>query len=477
MVSIPFYWPIKMKNLQRLSLLMLLLVVTEAPALAQAKAFPTEQIIEKVVCQADASQSYALYLPSQYSPEKSWPILYGFDPGGRGKQPVEMFQEAAEKYGWIVVGSHNSRNGPGVPLNDIIIALWQDTHARLAIDAHRIYTTGMSGGARVAASVAIGLQDQVAGVIACGAGFPYAKTPQKDMRFAFFGIAGIEDFNLIELHQLEGPLTKAGMPQQLLTFDGAHTWPPKTILLEAIEWMEAQAIKSGRSAKAEPRVAALYAQGLSRAQQFEAAAHPYDAWLRYRLLAETFNGLRAIDEAATNAQRLQSAKEVQAMMAQLKAADRQQGTRAREISTLLQTLDSAETQMQATANAKGMIAQLRKKAEEANPSTDRIVARRLMTQFSITLSEEANGAMFGKNYAKAAALLTIAAESRPNNPQVWYRLALAQAQNGEKKRALESLKRAVEQGFADSARLEQAPEFASLRQEQEFQTLVKRLKN
>ncbi len=465
-------------------LFLLLLVITYAPSLARSSfvtssqsKFPTGQVIEKVTCQADATQSYALYLPSNYSPEKSWPILYGFDPGGRGKQPVELFHEAAEKYGWIVIGSHNSRNGPGVPLNEIIVALLQDTQARLAIDERRVYTTGMSGGSRVASSVAIGLKDRVAGVIACGAGFPYAKMPQKDMRFAYFGIAGIEDFNLLELRQLEEPLTKAGMTHQLLTFDGEHTWPPKAILLEAVEWMEAQAIKSGRSTNEKARVTELYAQGLSRAKQFEAAGNLYDAWLRYRTLSESFNGLGAVDEVASNAQRLLGTKEVQAMTAQLKAADRQQENRGNEISSLLQTMDSAETQMQSLASAKSLSAQLRKKADEENRSTDRIVARRLMTQFSITLSEEANNAMYQKNYVRAASFLTLAVEIRPNNSQSWYRLASAQAQSGKKKTAIESLKRAVEKGFADGARLEQAAEFASLRQEQEFQALIKRLKN
>lgn len=468
----------------RVVLFLLLFVVTYAHSLASSSfvtssqsKFPTGQVIEKVMCQADASQSYALYLPSNYSPEKSWPILYGFDAGGRGNQPVELFHEAAEKYGWIVVGSNNSRNGPGVPLNEIIVALLQDTQARFAIDERRVYTTGMSGGARVASSVAIGLKDRIAGVIACGAGFPYAKTPQKDMRFAYFSIAGIEDFNLLELRQLEEPLTKAGMTHQLLTFDGEHTWPPKAILLEAVEWMEAQAIKSGRTTNEKARVTELYAQGLSRAKQFEAPGNLYDAWLRYRILSDAFNGLGVVDEVVTSAQRLLSAKDVQTMTAQLKAADRQQENRSNEISSLLQTMDSAETQMQALANAKSMSAELRKKADDEKRSTDRIVARRLMTQFSITLSEEANNAMYQKNFNKAASFLTLAVEIRPNNPQSWYRLASAQAQSGKKKPAIESLKRAVENGFADGARLEQAPEFSTLRQEQEFQALIKQLKN
>ena len=37
--------------------------------------------------------------------------MYAFDPGARGKLPVELMKDAAERFGYIVVGSNNSRNG------------------------------------------------------------------------------------------------------------------------------------------------------------------------------------------------------------------------------------------------------------------------------------------------------------------------------------------------------------------------------
>src|SRR2546423_12647919 len=70
----------------------------------QAEEFPKGKVIEKVSCKADASLSYALYLPANYATHKKWAILYGFDPGARGFMPVQQFKGAAEKYGYIVVG-------------------------------------------------------------------------------------------------------------------------------------------------------------------------------------------------------------------------------------------------------------------------------------------------------------------------------------------------------------------------------------
>ena len=131
---------------------------------------PKGQITEKVVCGAVATQSYAVYLPSNYTPTRKWPILYAFDPGARGKFPVERFKDAAETYGWIVAGSNNSRNGPMQASVDAWKAVWADTHERLAIDEGRVYTTGFSGGARVAVMLAHLCGDCIAGVIGSGAG-------------------------------------------------------------------------------------------------------------------------------------------------------------------------------------------------------------------------------------------------------------------------------------------------------------------
>ena len=97
---------------------LVLILAPSFSAVAQTGAAPSEslpkgQIVDKVVCAKSPEQSYALYLPSTYDAARKWPILYAFDPGARGRLPVAQFKDAAEKYGWIVVGSNNSRNGSG----------------------------------------------------------------------------------------------------------------------------------------------------------------------------------------------------------------------------------------------------------------------------------------------------------------------------------------------------------------------------
>ena len=54
-------------------------------------------VLERVVCADDESQSYALYVPSGYSPDRLWSVIFAFHPAARGPLMVEKFRAAAEQ--------------------------------------------------------------------------------------------------------------------------------------------------------------------------------------------------------------------------------------------------------------------------------------------------------------------------------------------------------------------------------------------
>ncbi len=215
--------------------LLFLLAALPAPA---DEPFLLGQVIDPVVSLRDPAQSYALYLPERYATGRRWPILYCFDPGGRGAIPVALFRKAAEKYGWILVASNNSRNGPWKDIYEAACAVWDDTHARLRIDDSRVYAAGFSGGARVACALTRILNMRPAGVIGCGAGLPEWLTPVDLAGIPWCGTAGRGDFNFREMKELERDLLRLGSPCLLKVFPGNHVWPPAGIAMEAVAWME-----------------------------------------------------------------------------------------------------------------------------------------------------------------------------------------------------------------------------------------------
>ena len=53
------------------------------------------------------SETFAIYLPTNYSNKKSWPVFFVFDPEGRGKSVVQLFRQPAEEQGYVIVASNN----------------------------------------------------------------------------------------------------------------------------------------------------------------------------------------------------------------------------------------------------------------------------------------------------------------------------------------------------------------------------------
>ena len=122
------------------------------------------------------------------------------DPGLRWRrrrpEGVERYRDAAEKYGYVVAGSNNSRNGPWNVGLDAAAAMTADIKRRFPIDLKRMYTAGMSGGARVAIMVAQN-SPEIAGVLASSAG--YSTAFHRVRALSIFGSAGTEDFNYREM--------------------------------------------------------------------------------------------------------------------------------------------------------------------------------------------------------------------------------------------------------------------------------------
>lgn len=463
------------QNRLRISWLLISLLFAQL-VVARNQGLAAGQIIERVVCKADQSQSYALFLPSGYTPDRKWPIIYCFDPGARGSLPVERFKEAAEKYGYIVVGSNNSRNGPGVPMDLIINALWQDTRARLAVDDARVYTAGFSGGARVACAVGYMFNGGVAGVIASGGGFPQNIHPSRETPFALFGAAGVEDFNLIEMTRLAKTLNENAIPNRVEVFDGRHEWLPAELCAEAIEWMEIQAIRSGKRKKDEAFIEALLKKNLDKALSHESANRVYAAYLIYEAAARDFKQLSDVRAIETKAARLRESKQVRDAIKQEKEQEEKQVIRARELFALRQGLRVSESRSLAFNDLKRVVGDLRKKAAEKERTTDQLVARRVLDLLFVQVYEEARALHHAKEYEMEAANLEIAAFVRPDNSRILYSLAKAYSLDKEKRKAIEALKRAVERGFNDAAEIERDKEFDALRQEAEFKRIVEEMK-
>jgi predicted esterase len=262
------------------------LLASAAAAMADGEMSWRGWLLDDIHCQDDEAQTYAVYVPSAYAPERAWPIVYCFDAAARGRLPVERLQRAAEKHGYIVVGSNNSRNGDWRPITDAANAMLRDTARRFSLDQRRLYAAGFSGGARVACSLAtIG---NFAGVLACSGGFTNGSVPAQ-VPFAFFGTAGRDDFNFDELYRIGPELERRGAPHRLALFAGGHDWAPEPLMEEALSWFDLQAMRRGARERDDAWIRTEFAARLAAADALKDIADEQARALH--AVAADFDGL------------------------------------------------------------------------------------------------------------------------------------------------------------------------------------------
>ena len=437
-------------------------------------------ISNKVVCKNNAEQSYALYLPSNYSTSHKWPLIAAFDPAARGNVPVEQFKNAAERYGYIVCGSNNSRNGPLQPSAEAAKAMLEDVGTRFSVDAKQVYLTGFSGGARAATAIASWLKDQIVGVIGCGAGLAVGLEPSSSLPFIYYGTVGKEDFNYPEMKQLDRALTASGLTHHIEVFEGGHNWAPPDVCLKAIEWMELQAMKSRRRPLDASFIDRLLKTAEDAARTDESNGRAYEAYIAYSEIAIEYKGLRDVSEFEKKAAALKDSKPVKQAVAKERDQENEQARRSNELFDLkakaLRTNGDPSTQQPFLIDLKRIVSDLKRKSEAKESSPERALAQRVLSQYTISSFEQSMLLIQTKKYDLATANLAIDAEVMPDSPRVWYYLGCAYSLNGDKRRALDALTKAVQRGFSNVQELERNPQLDAIRGEAGFKKIVESLK-
>jgi hypothetical protein len=451
-------------------LLSILILAAGLSLVAQAPTPAPDTVHGAVATLADASNSYALYLPSGYSPAKRWPLLLVFDPFARGEVSVKLFHEAAEKYGFIVVGSNNSRNfeDPSAAIR----VLWGDVKERYAIDPRRIYTAGLSGGARVASTVALACKNCIAGVIANSAGLPNGATLPGPEVSDWFLVAGTTDFNYPEQLHLKESFDARKVVSRFVVYDGPHNWMPKEFAERAIAWLQLRAMVKGLVAVDKEFVTQQFDSRVAEAQAEQKAGDVLAAERAYREIAQDFSYFRDVKPQMALAKSLAESDEFRKAKKNEKAALELQDEVAKKIGNLVAGINQGTdqrtdffSQLQSAVNDA-----YRDKKESSKPTQRQAVERGLASAFAYA-AETGQQAMLKKDFVSAKSMFQAGEVILPDSAWASYLSATACAQLGEKKPAIQELKRAMEKGMTSAKALDDGA-FDRIREEQGFKEVA-----
>jgi len=433
----------------------------------QDSAFAKGKVIPSVECKKDVSQSYALYLPSYYSEDKKWPVVYAFDSHGKGLLPVELFKDAAEKYGYIIVGSNNSKNGtPWATTSELYDTLYSDTHKRLSIDNARIYTAGFSGGSRVASGLEI-TKGGINGVIGCGAGLGSQEKPKE--RFKYFGIAGNVDMNLNEMIVLDSSLAKSGYTHYLESFDGKHEWPPRATVGDAFLWLELKAMNDKLKTVNDTLVKNTLTRWSKDYKALSDKGENYKAFLLCGKIINFFDGLTDVAAVKTDLAKLAENADVIKMKQHLKAIA------AKE--TELQSYFMNALQSQTTAWWTTQVSLINNKINATADNEEKYMYKRVLNYLSLATYMNISRMLQAGQFDQALNYNTIYALVDPENPEHAYISATLSMKKSKPAEAIVFLETAAKLGFAEPDRLENDTVMTSLKQQPKYAAILDSIKS
>jgi poly(3-hydroxybutyrate) depolymerase len=441
--------------------------------------FKTGEPVESVACRETPDHRYALYLPSSYTTAKKWPILFCFDPAYRGMLPINLYQEAAERLGFILVSTYNYRSDQ--PTNEAglnaVGAVWNDAILRYSIDFSRVYSTGFSGGSRLSWMFQYATrQVPFAGIIGVGAGFPQ---PVSDKwggpGLAYYGIVGNTDFNYYEMMQMGKVLDKKKIVHRIVAFDGAHEWPKAEECSRALDWMHLQAMKAGLAERDKEYIQGLFERGSQEALSVQSEGDLLTAYRRLEGLIADFDGLLDVSETRQVVAELKASKNLKNRQKTWHREARQAENyvnRALEIMEQIRVSarGSLPPLREALFNLRVKSLQKRAQSEDVEVS---LAAQRVMesifVQFVFYMPRDFNQA---GDHERAKLSLDIATAIKPENSIAWFRLARTEARIRLYDSSVAHLRKSLELGFPRPDVIQEDPYLEPLRKRNDFIQLI-----
>ncbi|WP_439883380.1 TPR end-of-group domain-containing protein [Pontibacter sp. MBLB2868] len=446
-----------------------------------AQRLETGKLIQRVQTITDTSQSYALYLPTTYEPSEQWPIIYIFDPAARGALAASKFRYAAEKYGYIVVASNNSRNGDWSYVEDAMAAMAEDTHRRFSINEMRKYSSGFSGGARAAVYMALKTRE-IVGVIACGAGFPQVIGGPANPAFDFAGIVGDKDANYYELHVLYNELEKQPGNELLITFDGGHQWPDSTLVAQGVAWLELQAMRHNLI----PQKPAFVAEYINQVK--EKIAEEKNPAERYFLVKQLYNSVVGLTDVTTlqgEVQNLEKSAEVKQALTKRREIEALEGELWKKYSQALSSITPAIS-VSDTVNLSNRydspkwwqneLKDIQKRALRLDAQEGSLLYERIKSYIWIAAVESFEQAWRMEQLDQALQYLQIAGVVRADSPEPYFYLAKIYSKQRKYKQALKSLEEAVKRGMTRYELITEDDLFEPLQKRKGYDELITQMR-
>ncbi len=407
-------------------------------------------VLAPLVARRDSNFRYAAYIPRGYTGTAPVPLLLVLDPRGNARRSIELMVPAAERLGWVVMSSYDTRSDEeNAPNQRAVNLMLDDAFSAFRVDTSRIYLAGFSGTARDTWVFAYGAGGHVAGIISAGASMPgdsawrrqHGGKPPFDVAMA----AGDSGFNYDEVLNTTDTLRALGAPIRTDLFRGGHRWPPEPVLAQAMGWLEARAMARKLRPMDSLLVDSVFSVDSTHAVATADSGRTGEAANQWAGIIAAWAGLHDLSGARAELASLDGSPAVQRWRAELDSLHKSTpGVQRAMGATLLAVRKHPGVPDLRKLAGDLRIVQFQQWATDRQDSVRAMWAERRLAELYVQASfYEPEAYIAVKDQSRALAMLTIAEMIHPRSPTVCRERARAYALSGDAGSTLDELRCAL----------------------------------
>ncbi len=164
-------------------------------------------------------------------------------------------------------------------------------------------------------------------------------------------------------------------PHRVAVFEGGHTWLSSELAIEAVEWMELQAMKSGTRAKDERQIGMLFTK---RSAGIDLLRDDTERYVATAALVADFDGLHDVTEPASRAEALAKTKAVKDGLKHDRESEDREARLTGEVYGLVRGAGQPGSRSESLHQLRLELVSIKKKSQTSEDSPERRMARRVL---------------------------------------------------------------------------------------------------
>ncbi|MDT0678147.1 hypothetical protein [Autumnicola musiva] len=262
------------------------------------------RVTDSIPVQDSLSGTYALYIPQSIDAGEVNPVIFVYDPKGRGALAAGLFRTVAEEQSYIIAASNSRYDEDSLQVNlTKALKLVGSVLRLIPVDTNLMYTAGLNEGAQVASAIPM-VYDEVDGALAVGDAVVNPEYLEKGNKFIFSALVSEEDFQKGQLESFADVFENEDFPVELGYYNGdAEEWPDEGLISNAVSGFTLNAIAKGKRPANPELIERMFNSELDFAERLRRTRNYFASYKKLEQLEEKYEEYEKFEDILKNKKR------------------------------------------------------------------------------------------------------------------------------------------------------------------------------